>query len=160
MLRRAGTGLTGLEPATSALTGRCSNPLNYNPSSCSLYTRCLKVKLYRPICGEISPISPESHSIHIINMNFEGGGKKTTNCLDFTGYFRIKLFATQLCNMRCFWPIVGTRQILVTKLISRLISISSLPNGRGKQKNLNSFSSDNNKQSSIFENSSRDILCN
>ena len=24
-------GLTGLEPATSALTGRCSNQLNYNP---------------------------------------------------------------------------------------------------------------------------------
>ena len=25
------TGLTGLEPATSAVTGRCSNQLNYNP---------------------------------------------------------------------------------------------------------------------------------
>ncbi|KAI3671268.1 hypothetical protein L2E82_52831 [Cichorium intybus] len=27
------SGLTGLEPATSALTGRCSDRLNYNPSS-------------------------------------------------------------------------------------------------------------------------------
>ena len=26
------TGLTGLEPATSALTGRCSNQLNYKPN--------------------------------------------------------------------------------------------------------------------------------
>jgi hypothetical protein len=26
------TGLTGLEPATSAVTGRCSNQLNYNPT--------------------------------------------------------------------------------------------------------------------------------
>lgn len=26
------SGLTGLEPAASALTGRCSNQLNYNPS--------------------------------------------------------------------------------------------------------------------------------
>ncbi len=25
------TGLTGLEPATSAVTGRCSNQLNYRP---------------------------------------------------------------------------------------------------------------------------------
>lgn len=25
------SGLTGLEPATSALTGRCSDQLNYNP---------------------------------------------------------------------------------------------------------------------------------
>lgn len=25
------TGLTGLEPATSAVTGRCSNQLNYSP---------------------------------------------------------------------------------------------------------------------------------
>jgi hypothetical protein len=25
------TGLTGFEPATSAVTGRCSNQLNYNP---------------------------------------------------------------------------------------------------------------------------------
>ena len=25
------SGLTGLEPATSAVTGRCSNQLNYNP---------------------------------------------------------------------------------------------------------------------------------
>ncbi len=25
------TGLTGLEPATSSVTGRCSNQLNYNP---------------------------------------------------------------------------------------------------------------------------------
>ncbi len=25
------TGLTGLEPATSAVTGRCSNRLNYSP---------------------------------------------------------------------------------------------------------------------------------
>ena len=28
------TGLTGLEPATSAVTGRCSNQLNYNPKKC------------------------------------------------------------------------------------------------------------------------------
>jgi hypothetical protein len=28
-----GTGLTRLELATSAVTGRCSNQLNYNPSS-------------------------------------------------------------------------------------------------------------------------------
>ena len=28
------SGLTGLEPATSAVTGRCSNQLNYNPKSC------------------------------------------------------------------------------------------------------------------------------
>jgi hypothetical protein len=27
------TGLTGLEPATSAVTGRCSNQLNYSPLS-------------------------------------------------------------------------------------------------------------------------------
>lgn len=27
-----GSGLTGLEPAASALTGRCSDRLNYNPS--------------------------------------------------------------------------------------------------------------------------------
>jgi hypothetical protein len=27
------TGLTGLEPATSAVTGRCSNRLNYSPKS-------------------------------------------------------------------------------------------------------------------------------
>ena len=27
----APTGLTGLEPATSAVTGQCSNQLNYNP---------------------------------------------------------------------------------------------------------------------------------
>ena len=26
------SGLAGLEPAASALTGRCSNQLNYNPS--------------------------------------------------------------------------------------------------------------------------------
>lgn len=26
------SGLTGLEPAASALTGRCSDRLNYNPS--------------------------------------------------------------------------------------------------------------------------------
>lgn len=26
-----GSGLTGLEPAASALTGRCSDQLNYNP---------------------------------------------------------------------------------------------------------------------------------
>jgi hypothetical protein len=29
------SGLTGLEPAASALTGRCSNQLNYNP--CGVY---------------------------------------------------------------------------------------------------------------------------
>ncbi|GEM_PF-4716322 len=28
---RNSTGLTGLEPATSAVTGRCSNQLNYSP---------------------------------------------------------------------------------------------------------------------------------
>lgn len=28
------TGLTGLEPATSAVTGRCSNQLNYSPRWC------------------------------------------------------------------------------------------------------------------------------
>jgi len=27
------TGLAGLEPVTSAVTGRCSNQLNYNPKS-------------------------------------------------------------------------------------------------------------------------------
>ena len=27
-----GTGLTGFEPATSAVTGRCSNRLNYSPN--------------------------------------------------------------------------------------------------------------------------------
>ena len=31
-----GAGLTGLEPATSAVTGRCSNQLNYSPLSRSL----------------------------------------------------------------------------------------------------------------------------
>ena len=30
------TGLTGLEPATSAVTGRCSNQLNYNPNHPSI----------------------------------------------------------------------------------------------------------------------------
>jgi hypothetical protein len=29
------TGLTGLEPATSAVTGRCSNQLNYSPKAVS-----------------------------------------------------------------------------------------------------------------------------
>ena len=28
----SGTGPTGFEPATSAVTGRCSNQLNYGPS--------------------------------------------------------------------------------------------------------------------------------
>ena len=31
-----GTGPTGFEPATSAVTGRCSNQLNYGPSSCEI----------------------------------------------------------------------------------------------------------------------------
>ncbi len=31
------TGLTGLEPATSAVTGRCSNQLNYRPNFLDLY---------------------------------------------------------------------------------------------------------------------------
>lgn len=33
------SGLTGLEPATSALTGRCSDQLNYNPREirCRVY---------------------------------------------------------------------------------------------------------------------------
>ncbi len=30
------TGLTGFEPATSAVTGRCSNQLNYSPKLCKL----------------------------------------------------------------------------------------------------------------------------
>ena len=30
-IRNKLTGLTGLEPATSAVTGRCSNQLNYSP---------------------------------------------------------------------------------------------------------------------------------
>lgn len=30
------SGLTGLEPAASALTGRCSNQLNYNPHEIKL----------------------------------------------------------------------------------------------------------------------------
>lgn len=30
------SGLTGLEPATFVLTGRCSNRLNYNPTEYSL----------------------------------------------------------------------------------------------------------------------------
>ena len=29
-----GTGPTGFEPATSAVTGRCSNQLNYGPLRC------------------------------------------------------------------------------------------------------------------------------
>jgi hypothetical protein len=31
LLNKFRTGLTGLEPATSAVTGRCSNQLNYSP---------------------------------------------------------------------------------------------------------------------------------
>jgi hypothetical protein len=31
------TGPTGLEPATSAVTGRCSNQLNYGPPQCVFY---------------------------------------------------------------------------------------------------------------------------
>ena len=31
------TGLTGLEPATSAVTGRCSNQLNYSPLCSPIY---------------------------------------------------------------------------------------------------------------------------
>lgn len=33
------SGLTGLEPATSVLTGRYSNQLNYNPTRYSLLTK-------------------------------------------------------------------------------------------------------------------------
>ena len=29
--KKIGSGMTGLEPATSAVTGRCSNQLNYIP---------------------------------------------------------------------------------------------------------------------------------
>ena len=29
-------GLTGLEPATSAVTGRCSNQLNYKPTQIAI----------------------------------------------------------------------------------------------------------------------------
>lgn len=31
--KTSNSGLTGLEPATSAVTGQCSNQLNYNPYS-------------------------------------------------------------------------------------------------------------------------------
>ena len=39
------TGLTGLEPATSAVTGRCSNQLNYSPITLhfSNYAYCMSV---------------------------------------------------------------------------------------------------------------------
>ena len=33
------TGLTGLEPATSAVTGRCSNQLNYNPNNLTIHKK-------------------------------------------------------------------------------------------------------------------------
>lgn len=33
------SGLTGLEPVASALTGRCSNQLNYNPREIKGYSR-------------------------------------------------------------------------------------------------------------------------
>ena len=38
------SGLTGLEPATSVLTGRYSNQLNYNPTRYSLLTNKVIVK--------------------------------------------------------------------------------------------------------------------
>ena len=40
-----GTGLTGLEPATSALTGQRSNQLSYNPPLPGLYYVHIKVRL-------------------------------------------------------------------------------------------------------------------
>lgn len=43
IIQAAKAGLTGLEPATSYVTGRHSNQLSYNPSAItaiSIYTRC------------------------------------------------------------------------------------------------------------------------
>ena len=37
------TGLTGLEPATSAVTGRCSNQLNYSPRISLKYILIIKL---------------------------------------------------------------------------------------------------------------------
>lgn len=40
------SGLTGLEPATSALTGRCSDQLNYNPREIKGFSRKLASFLF------------------------------------------------------------------------------------------------------------------
>ena len=40
------SGLTGLEPAASALTGRCSDQLNYNPREMKGYSRNLDSFLF------------------------------------------------------------------------------------------------------------------
>ncbi len=40
-----GTGLTGLEPATSAVTGQCSNQLNYSPLLSELYYNAIFLSL-------------------------------------------------------------------------------------------------------------------
>lgn len=53
------SGLTGLEPAASALTGRCSDRLNYNPRNCS------------------------RKKWHSILMDFVGGLSKTVEVIQF-----------------------------------------------------------------------------
>ena len=61
------TGLTGFEPATSAVTGRCSNRLNYSPLSAlralSVWDfKAPAVSRRRPQKYPLSPCPPSTHS--------------------------------------------------------------------------------------------------
>ena len=58
------TGLTGLEPATSAVTGRCSNQLNYSP----MFFRAF---LIMPIAPEF--VNPFIAKIAAVEMGKLGG---------------------------------------------------------------------------------------
>lgn len=42
------SGLTGLEPAASALTGRCSDQLNYNPREIKCTTYVVDLISFKP----------------------------------------------------------------------------------------------------------------
>lgn len=47
-----GTGLTGFEPATSAVTGQCSNQLNYNPFFWHVFHFKGLIRTCQQSCGE------------------------------------------------------------------------------------------------------------
>ena len=61
MLTALGAGLTGLEPATSYVTGRRSNQLSYNPETTLYYKRPRQDLNPRPLASKASALSRLSY---------------------------------------------------------------------------------------------------
>ena len=65
------SGLTGLEPAASALTGRCSDQLNYNPREISKVYRINIFRVEFKIFGESDTNYITTDPFLIFNLIFK-----------------------------------------------------------------------------------------